>query len=186
MGKVNGRDKYAVALSRQWVGSKSAPLNPREVFTQIADLLRPYGLHSLMTDQWAVDTLREIASQCGLGLIEVPITRQRKFELFDALKLKIVDQSLELGPDPVLIRDLASVRKRVTQSAISIELPDGADGRHADYAVALALALSRSVLTPGPEAPDEDEKMRMEQIAMREQARREVKNRISAGWRGYR
>ncbi len=39
--------------------------------------------------------------------------------------------------------DLLSLRKRVTQSGISIELPRTADGRHADYAPSIALAVEK-------------------------------------------
>ena len=42
----------------------------------------------------------------------------------------------------MLLRDLASVRRRVTQAGLTYHLPKTPDGRHADYVPALALALS--------------------------------------------
>jgi hypothetical protein len=41
--------------------------------------------------------------------------------------------------------DLRSVKKRVTQNAVSIVLPRTSDGRHADYAPAVAMVLAQYV-----------------------------------------
>ena len=173
-------------LCRQWIGSKSEPLSPRAVFAEIADILRPYGIQSVVTDQWSIDPLRDIAGQCGLGLVEVTISRGVKFELYDGLKKRVVDRTIELSPDPVLVRDLSSVRKVVTGDGIRIDVPESSDGRHADYASALVLALSRTVHAPEDEQPTEEAAMRAEMARMREDARRAVKARLDARGRGYR
>ena len=186
LGKVDGRDRYSVVLCRQWIGSKSEPLSPRAVLAEIADILRPYGIQSVMTDQWSIDPLRDIAGQCGLGLIEITISRGVKFELYDGLKKRVVDRTIELSPDPVLVRDLSSVRKVVTGDGIRIDVPESSDGRHADYASALVLALSRTVRVPEDEQPTEEAAMRAEMARMREDARRAVKARLDARGRGYR
>lgn len=114
------------------------------------------------------------------------MTGPLRFELFDRVKVKLVDGALQLSPDPVLIRDLASTRKVVTQQSVTIQLHDSADGRHADSAIALALALSRSVMLPAPLEPTGDEAMRAEAAREREAARKEVERRVNEGWRGYR
>jgi hypothetical protein len=54
---------------------------------------------------------------------------------------------VQLLPDRQFRRDLLSVRKRTTQVGSSIVLPKTGDGRHADFAPALALALSHAATT---------------------------------------
>ncbi len=58
--------------------------------------------------------------------------------------MRLADDGLELPDDPMVRADLLSVRKRVTMNGLAIELPRTADGRHADYAPALALVASKT------------------------------------------
>lgn len=130
-----------IVLARQWIGSKLAPLSAREVFTEIADILRPYGVIDIVSDQWAADPLRDIALGCGLNLYSVTTTAMSKVEMFNALAAKVGQGLVELPLDPIVRGDLLAVRKRVTQSGIAFELPRTSDGRHADFSSAIALAL---------------------------------------------
>lgn len=147
------RTKQVIVLARQWTGSKLAPLSASKVLGEIAEICRSYRLNVVMTDQYAADPLRELAYQHKLNLVEETITQPRKVELYEALRSKIGEGDVELPPDPVLRGDLLSVRKRVTQTGITFELPRTNDGRHADYAPAVALVMSRFVREPKlPEA----------------------------------
>lgn len=181
-GETEERERYAVVLSRQWVGSKMEPLDARKVFKEIADLLKPYRISALLTDQWSIDTLRPLASDAGLGLIEETLTANRKYELFDGLRSRIIDKTLELAPNQVLLRDLGSVQKVVRQQTLGIELPTGSDGRHADYAIALALAVSRRLFPPRAPALKPEEKAHKEHLAAKEAARRAAEQRSRARW----
>ena len=131
--------RLVVDLARQWVGSRAAPLSPRAVLAEIATELKPYGVEYLMTDQWGFDFAREPASDAGLVLIEKTWTAASKLLAFDALRLRLSTDALELPPDPTLRADLLSVRRRVTTNGVAIHLPTTGDGRHADYAPPLAL-----------------------------------------------
>lgn len=186
LGPIEGKQRYSVVLARQWIGSKTEPLDMREILRQIADLLRPYRVSSVVTDQWSIDAMRPLASDAGLGLIERRLTGPEKFELYNALKIRVVDGTIELAPNLALIRDLASVRKVVHQNSLSIDLPVGADGRHADFAEATVRALARSVAMPAPEAPNPEEAARLELERDREATRRAVRQRLAAGFRAHR
>jgi len=131
--------RLVIDLARQWVGSRAAPLSPRAVLAEIAGELRPYGVEYLLTDQWGFDFAREPASDAGLVLIEKTWTAASKLLAFDALRLRLSPDALELPPDPTLRADLLSVRRRVTTNGVAIHLPTTGDGRHADYAPPLAL-----------------------------------------------
>ena len=50
--------------------------------------------------------------------------------------------------DPYIVADMMAVRKRVTNMGISVVLPKTSDGRHADYAPAIVMALARFLQDP--------------------------------------
>ena len=139
--------KLAVAMARQWQATRGAPLSPDEVLAEVAEELRPYGVVRVATDQWAADALTDIGARHGLYLASEAITAPRKVELFESLRTMVLSRTVELPPVRELLDDIRRVRKRVTQSGISIDLPR-AGGRHCDYAFATALALAQPVGEP--------------------------------------
>jgi len=176
--KADGLVKHkAVALARQWTGSRLAPLSPEQVLREIATVCAPYRVTSVRTDQWSADALADLARRAGLSLVFDTITAARKVELYEALRLTLEQDELELPPVPLVREDLLKVRKRITQNGVSIELPRTSDGRHADYAPALALLMACYMpvpLTP-PSPRDEQKEMRAEAI-------RSIENRRKKEW----
>ena len=146
--RLEGR--LRVALARQWVGSRAAPLSPASVLAEARALLRPYGCDLVYTDQYSSDALRDLGWSVGLSVVEKPWTSHNKILAFEGLKTRLSLRQIELPPDPQLRADLLAVRRRVTPSGISIVLPTTGDGRHADYAPALAMAASRYLDDPAP------------------------------------
>lgn len=143
--------KLAVAMARQWQATRGAPLSPDDVLREIAEELRPYNVARVATDQWAADALADIGARHGLYLASEAITAHRKVELFESMRAMVLAREVELPPVRELLDDIRRVRKRVTQSGISIELPR-AGGRHCDYAFATALALAQPVGEPAESA----------------------------------
>ena len=143
--------KSVVVLARQWIGSKASPLSPAAVLAEIAELCKSYGIDCVATDQYSGDALRDIAYRHELYLHIVTVTAANKLESFESMRTRIADDAVELSPEPQLRADLLSVRKRITQSGVAIDLPRTADGRHCDYAPALALVLTSPLSEP--EAP---------------------------------
>lgn len=139
--------KLAIACARQWQATRGAPLSPDEVLREAAEELRRYDVARVATDQWAADALADIGARHGLFLASEAITASRKVELFESLRALVLSRGVELPPVRELLDDIRRVRKRVTQSGISIELPR-AGGRHCDYAFAAALALAQPVGEP--------------------------------------
>jgi len=139
--------KLAVVKARQWQATRGAPLSPDEVLREVAEELRRYDVARVATDQWAADALADIGARHGLFLASEAITASRKVELFESLRALVLSRGVELPPVRELLDDIRRVRKRVTQSGISIELPR-AGGRHCDYAFAAALALAQPVGEP--------------------------------------
>jgi hypothetical protein len=146
------RMKKVIVLAKQWIGSKTDPLSPDVVLKEIASICKRYKLDHVRTDQCAADALRDIAGRHDIGLIVETITAPRKVELYEGLRTRVADGEVELPPDLQIRADLLSVRKVVTQNGIGIVLPRTADGRHADYAPAIALVVEKYL--GEPEAPE--------------------------------
>jgi hypothetical protein len=145
---VEGRLVRTVVLARQWQGSRLLPLDPDVVLAEIAALLKPYRVTHVTSDAWSLDALRAVARRYGLGIIDKTVTTPMRLQLYETMRMLVASREIEFPPDPVVRADLVSVRKRVTQSGISIELPRSSDGRHADFAPALALLASEPISAP--------------------------------------
>lgn len=131
-----GARRYRVALAREWRG-----LRPEQCLEQIALCCRRYGLQHAETDQYAGAANQDLARRYGLQLIVRTTTAASNLEAFTNLATLLHTDALELPPDPVLRRDLLSVKRRTTQQGVTIVLPRTGDGRHCDYAPALAAAV---------------------------------------------
>jgi len=130
---------YRVALVREWRGAR-----PGQVLEEVARACRGYGLSKAVTDQYAGAANADLAAQHGLTLEIIPWTAPRKVQAFTDMATHIESGDIELHADPQLQRDLASVRKRTTQQGVAIVLPQMGDGRHCDYAPALASAIENA------------------------------------------
>jgi hypothetical protein len=152
-----GVTRYEVVLARQWQGTPTAPLSPHAIHKEIAKIIRPYGGVSAFSDQHAGDHNREIAGRAGYKLIirtvvagnspepstgqPAPEGKRYRADMYETLRGAFATGVISIPNEASLVRDLLSVRKRVTLRGLDYELPETSDGRHADYAPALALAL---------------------------------------------
>jgi hypothetical protein len=150
---------FSCVLAKQWRGSPREPLSPDQILREIADICQSYGLDNAITDQYAADALTDIARRYGFRLYPETLTGPKRLELFDKLRLLILEEALSLPNDPFVYRDLISVKKRLTTNGYTIVLPSTGDGRHSDYAAALALAM-----TALPGLPREKPKQRDKEI----------------------
>lgn len=142
--------RYRVAVARQWIGSRSAPLSPDAVLQEIAGLCREYGLSTAHTDQYSLDALRDIADRHGLALFGTTIDQKNRLQMAEHAALQLSLGLLELPKDRAVRADLLAAKKRVTQNGMTLVLPRSGDGRHCDYLPSLMLALHHP-----PPAPDE-------------------------------
>ena len=137
----------SIVLARQWQGLRGEPLSPDRVLAEIAEALRPYDVARVSTDQWAADALIDIGARHSLWIASEAITAARKVDLFESLRTRVLARTVELPPLRELQDDLRRVRKRITQSGVTIDLPR-ASGRHCDYAFAAALVLAQPMGQP--------------------------------------
>jgi hypothetical protein len=138
-----------VVLARQWVGSKTSPLSPKAVLSEIATLCGAYGITFARTDQYAADALRDIAYGFNFSLVIDTVDGAKRNDLFQTLATAFADGTVEIPPAPVVRSDLLSIKKVATQNAVVFKLPVTANGRHCDFVPPLAMAVSRRM--PDPE-----------------------------------
>lgn len=145
---ITKKEKITVAIAHQWIATAGKPLRPREVLDELAQLIYPYGINTIFTDQWSIDALYDLAIESKLGdgspwplyLVERNMTNVEKVSAYGKIKTLLEQNELELHPDPHLRDDLIRVKKKTTQNGLTIHLPLTADGRHCDFAPVLALA----------------------------------------------
>jgi hypothetical protein len=172
--KVGKDYKRSVVFARQWQGTRECPNDSTAVMTEIAGYMRTYKCPCVYTDQFAADALRSIGLRVGANVAIQNLTQVGKLELYESLGTRFNVGEIEIPPDPVVRNDLLSVRRKVTPNGFVIVLARTPDDRHADYAPAIALAVSHATLEPEPPAPERDE---METMALRRQEWETMKER---------
>ncbi len=144
---VGGRRKASIVLSKEWRAPKGETLDPAAVLSSIAQLARPYGVSTVLTDQFHAESHATIAARMQLGIaIEVDKpTASERLERYEGTLTRLLDDALELPRDPHVRADLLAVRRRVTAGANAFTITMGvtADGRHADFAPSIVLVCSR-------------------------------------------
>lgn len=148
---------YRVALARQWIGSRSKPLSPSRVLEEIAELVTPYGVTDLHSDQWAQDAIRDLAEQKGLMLLPTTIDASNRLRMAEKLARFVSMGLFELPKDPVLRGDLLTAKKRVTVNGMTLVLPQSGGGRHCDYLPPLMLAVEHPPDPPELPEPSVDD-----------------------------
>lgn len=129
--------RVTIAGAWQWTGSRQAPLSPRETLGEIAGILRPFGVRRIYVDGWSFDALQDHARAVGLHLVQHTGDREQPYQ---TLRTLLGNGAVELPPHPVMRADLVAVRQRATAGGSKVHLPKTADGRHCDFAPAVALA----------------------------------------------
>lgn len=152
----NGEPHYYVALSRQWRGSKAAPLRPDLVLREIARDLEPYGLKEVWSDSHHIDSLRVIAEQEGVEIAEVSTTQDDILSRVENIRLLLESERLELSPDRQLRADLLRVKRKVNQKNVTVNMPVTSDGRHCDFVPPLGICLAFPPPTPAVAQREQD------------------------------
>jgi hypothetical protein len=170
---VERRIRRSIVLAREWRGTRERPLDPAWVLGQIALLCRPYGIDTVYSDQYERFGLQSIAERPEIGLSVYVQERSATERLarYEALVTQLSDGEIELPPDRQLRADLLAVRQKLTPNGFTIHLPETPDGRHADYAPSVTLALASCLIDP-EELPPKPGSAEYEKQWQREQEER--------------
>lgn len=130
---------FKVALAREFITQ-----SPDTAWKDIAAACARYGIRRCVVDQYAAAESGVIAKRQGLTLEERAWTGPNRLEAFTNLATLLHSDRIELSPERMLQRDLRAVKKRATQQGYTIVLPQTSDGRHCDFAPALAASIQAS------------------------------------------
>lgn len=169
--------KKTVVYHREWRGTSLTPLNPRDVLKEAAEDLANYKLNWCYTDQWAADANKAVAQQMNLHLVDIDWTQQENVEAYSSLAAAMAMGTVEVPNDSQLHKDLKLVQKKpsTAKNGFSIHLQSTPDGRHCDYAPALARAMKQWIdeekaVVPRHGEPGWDEHWEKSQIEQEEMA----------------
>jgi hypothetical protein len=137
----DGRPFFKTALAREWRG-----LGPESYWAEIAACCRRFGLSDVAGDQYAASANADIALRHGITLWVEKTSGPSKLEDFTNLATLVHSDRVELPPDKTVRRDLLGVKKRTTQQGHTIVLLRTSDGRHCDFAPALAAAVKAATV----------------------------------------
>lgn len=150
----DGQPLYRLMRAKQWIGSRMTPLSPRKVLGEIRDEIKPYGLTDVMTDQWSIDTMRDLAETQGLSVQETTLDADNRLKMAKRVAMLLRMRRLSLPYDMQLRTDLLLAKNRVTANGATLVLPQTGDGRHCDYLPLLMLATNNPPEPPAaPEPP---------------------------------
>jgi len=139
----SGRKQKRVIMAKHWTGTTAIPLRPAAVLEEIAHILKAYRVTVLDSDQYMGDAMRDLANNVGLILVPHSWTSTERTKRYLTLRTMFELGEVELPPDPVVRQDLQRVVRRYSGSGITIDLLKSNDGRHADYAPSICMALTR-------------------------------------------
>jgi hypothetical protein len=130
-------------LVRRWHDPTGTPLNPAEIFPQIASILAEYNVRSVFSDQHSFEALHYIAQQHGFGIQECTFSAQSKADIYGNLQQLLNQGKLRLLDDADTINELKALEKEVLQAGnVRIGAPQG---QYDDMATVIAIAAHEAV-----------------------------------------
>ncbi len=128
---------------QRWLDPFGVPLNPGEVFPQIAAVLADYNIKTVFSDQYTLEALHYIAQQFGFGIEETTFSSTSKAEIYGNLQQLLNQGKLRLLDDQETINELKSIEKQVQQGGtIKIGAPES---MYDDLATVVAIAAHEAV-----------------------------------------
>lgn len=127
----------------RWHDPFGVPLDPGVIMPHIAAKLQEYGMRSVYSDQYTIETLQYIAAQHGFGIEEVTFTSGSKAEIYANLQQVLNQDRLRLLDHQETINELKTIEKKNTQGGqVRISAPEGL---YDDMATVLAIAAHEAV-----------------------------------------
>ena len=132
--------KFILDLLEGWRGTRDVPISPAVVMTYIAGRLKEYGIRSIVSDQYHMESLQELAEQQDFALEPFPLTNQVKKQMWGEFALMLAQGKLALLDHPDFIDECAKLEKTLTASGAT-----QISGTRDDYAMCVALNLHRAL-----------------------------------------
>jgi hypothetical protein len=162
------RGKVVICRAVEWMGARDAPLDPKAVLEEAAQILGDYRLTTVHSDQYFGDALIALGRDVGLNIVQWRFVERERAERYLTIRARMDREELELPPVPTLRTDLLHIRKRVTPTGMGVTLPLTSDGRHCDWGPTLMLVASKLYADPDPPTRQttDPETLRMRQFML--------------------
>lgn len=141
LGHVKGGE-FILDFICQWSGTRESPLSPLMALQAIAKICQGYGIRSVVSDQYHLESLQELASSVGLLVEPSPITADLKGKMWGEVQGLLALGKLKLLDHPLLLDQMAKMEKRLTPGG-TVQYQGG--GSHDDLAMVLALCVHRAL-----------------------------------------
>lgn len=175
-------DVRRVVLAREWRGTKDRPLDPDEVARDQAGLMARFGCRVVIGDQWAADALAASYRRAGVGYHSEPWTPALRAEAYEGLAALLASDRLRVPPDDLVRSDLLGLLRVLTRNGETYLLQER-NGRHSDYAPAIAMGALRATVAPREVPREQDPIKRAAFERVRERKKREERMGLLLGRR---
>lgn len=164
----------------RWKNDDGTPLNPGDIFPQIAQRLHEYGVRTVYSDQYNIESLQFLAQQYSFSIEEVTFSSQSKASIYANLQQLLNQDRVSLLDHPETINELKCLERRLTQGGqVQIAAPEG---MHDDMATVVAIAAYEAVwLLPQKETTPPPPKTPIERIHEVVAARNKQRRYIAQG-----
>lgn len=142
-----------IDVLRRWPApgeKREGPLNPSTILAEVAILLTQYKLGEVVSDQYNIDTLQQLAIHAGFSIRCVQFTGESKASIYGNLQQLLNQKRLKLLDHPETLRELRVIERRnMPGGSVKIGSPRG---EHDDMATVVALAANEAVwMLPPPD-----------------------------------
>jgi len=122
----------------RWAGTKKAPLGYEWVCSEIARIIKEYGINEVVGDQYCAPVIQQYLQKLGIYYKSYTFGARTRADLFGNLKHLLVQRGIELLDEPVLLHQLRTLEEHSTASG-NVDIRPGYNQKD-DVAVTVALA----------------------------------------------
>jgi hypothetical protein len=136
-------------LTRRWTPIRGQKLNPKEVLAEIKPLLLSYGLTQVVSDQYQLESLQQIAQDMGISIEGMDFTARSKVKIYGNLHQLVNQRKLVLldgkhsESNAAMVSELLTLEKRIGSGG-NIQIA-AQEGKHDDMCSSLAQAAFKCV-----------------------------------------
>lgn len=157
------------------------PLNPDKIFDAISPILNHYGIVTLYSDQYHLESLQQLALRRGFIIEGVPFKATNKAAIYGSLQQLLNQRRIKLLDNAEALRELRMLERKLTGGGVvQISAPQG---QYDDLATVIALCANKCLwLTPKPvEEPEQKEKP-IHQLIQEQIQRKRTSNPHTSAW----
>jgi hypothetical protein len=136
--------KIVQDVVRRWKApSPKIPLNPSIVLDEVKELIAAYHVTTVLSDQYQLESLQQLALARGFVIYGVDFTPRSKAKMYGDLLQLLRQEKLSLLDDDETFHELLALQKKIMSGGnIHISAPVG---KHDDMCSVLALAASQAI-----------------------------------------